>query len=195
MYVDDVQSGSYSINHALQKRNQLISALKSGGFELRKWSSNAPELLESIPVEHQSNNELLQINNNESIKTLGVYWRPNIDCFQFKINFLLDKSATKRSILSTIARLFDPLGFLAPVIILAKIILKDVWLEKVVRSNNTSTSIDWDEPLPEKLTTRWSQFIGELLNIEKIKIPRWPDTIKSIQLHSFCDGSKCRIRG
>lgn len=107
-------------HHALQKRNQLIAALKSGRFELRKWSRNAPALLDSIPVEHQSNSELLQINNNESIKTLGVYWKPNIDFFQFKINFLLNKAATERSILSTIARLFDPLGFLTPVIIVAK---------------------------------------------------------------------------
>lgn len=68
-----------------------------------------------------------------------------------------------------------------------------MWLEKVVRSNNTYTSIDWDDPLPEKIPAHWSQVIGELPNIDKIKIPRWLsytfDTIQSIQLHSFCDGS------
>jgi len=47
-------------------------------------------------------------------------------------------SATKRGVLSLIARLFDPLGLLSPVTFRAKHIMQKIW----------RAQISWDDPLP-----------------------------------------------
>ncbi|XP_017478313.1 PREDICTED: uncharacterized protein LOC108368072 [Rhagoletis zephyria] len=71
MYVDDVQSGGYSLESAIKKRDQGKAALASAGMELRKWASNHPVLLESIPLEHQYSGTLLELHSDEVVKTLA----------------------------------------------------------------------------------------------------------------------------
>ncbi|GFU68938.1 uncharacterized protein TNCV_4882651 [Trichonephila clavipes] len=57
-------------------------------------------------------------------KTLGVSWKPNLDCFLIKVKVCLDSSYTKRDVLSTIAKIFDPVGLMTPVISKANIFLQ-----------------------------------------------------------------------
>ncbi|XP_070851469.1 uncharacterized protein [Drosophila suzukii] len=182
IYVDDVQTGHETIDGALKIRNDVIAALQSAGMELKKWASNHPDILESIPTTDLSNSSIFEIDNKDSIKTLG-----------FNLKFSLNPIFTKRSILSTVARLFDPLGYLAPVIIAAKILLKEVWSFRIERKDEPPASLDWDDPLPDQLAERWRQLIQELPDIEEIHIPRWLGFdlrhASTLQLHMFCDGS------
>ncbi|XP_055307331.1 uncharacterized protein LOC129571550, partial [Sitodiplosis mosellana] len=194
IYVDDVQTGSHSIENALAIRDHVTGALASAGIELRKWASNRPELLESIPKEHQCSSTLLDMDSNETVKTLRMCWKPSDDVFKFTIKFDLPTNITKRSVLSTTARLFDPMGFIAPMIVAAKMILKRIWNFRHKTSadeNDERSKLSWDEPVPEPLCSQWRQFISELPSINQISIPRWisysPN--QSIQLHVFCDGS------
>lgn len=198
IYVDDILSGSDSFEMASLMRDQLTSALRSCGMELRKWASNTPELLRSIPAEHQMSGFSLQLNNNDNttnatVKTLGLYWQPNSDAFTFSINFAINPAMTKRSVLSTIARLFDPLGFLSPVTVAAKIILKEIWTMKVQREDSQITALDWDEALPRSVGITWQHFVSELSQVNTISIPRWvcfsSQHVQSMELHAFCDGS------
>ncbi|XP_050745938.1 uncharacterized protein LOC122817929 [Drosophila biarmipes] len=172
IYVDDVQTGHETIDEALKIRNDVIAALQSAGMELKKWASNHPDILESIPTTDLSNSSIFEIDNNDSIKTLGLYWHPNKDGFGFNLKFPLNPIFTKRSILSTVARLFDPLGYLAPVIIAAKILLKEVWSFRIERKDEPPALLDWDDPLQDQLAERWRQLIQELPDIEEIHIPR-----------------------
>ncbi|CAL1280831.1 unnamed protein product [Larinioides sclopetarius] len=71
--------------------------------------SSHPELASNI-------NRGFEFENLIEIKTLGVSWKSQEDCFVFKITVELKDSHTKRCVLSTIARLFDPLGLLGPVV-------------------------------------------------------------------------------
>ncbi|KAJ8978287.1 hypothetical protein NQ317_001566, partial [Molorchus minor] len=48
-YVDDVVSGASSLTSAISLRDDLIKLLRLGGFELRKWASNSPQFLSSLP--------------------------------------------------------------------------------------------------------------------------------------------------
>ncbi|XP_070855024.1 uncharacterized protein [Drosophila suzukii] len=193
IYVDDVQTGHETIDGALKIRNDVIAALQSAGMELKKWASNHPDILESIPTTDLSNSSIFEIDNKDSIKTLGLYWHPNKDGFGFNLKFSLNPIFTKHSILSTVARLFDPLGYLAPVIIAAKILLKEVWSFRIERKDEPPASLDWDDPLPDQLAERWRQLIQELPDIEEIHIPRWLGFdlrhVSTLQLHMFCDGS------
>ncbi|XP_046868882.1 uncharacterized protein LOC124461396 [Drosophila willistoni] len=61
MYVDDILSDGDSIAETEDVKNQVIGMLCSGTFELRKWASNCPKLLENIPVEHRESSGLLHM--------------------------------------------------------------------------------------------------------------------------------------
>lgn len=121
-YMDDVCYSMPSLPSCLQLRDDLRDLLKAGGFELVKWASNAPELIETLPV---SDRHTANINFEESetnLKVLGLQWSPNSDAFMFTVN-IEGRPATKRNILSLIARQYDVLGLIAPVILYAKLIL------------------------------------------------------------------------
>jgi hypothetical protein len=81
-----------------------------------------------------------------------------------------------------IARIYDPLGLLAPVIVRAKILLQRVWALKV----------DWDESLPSDLHSEWKRYYSQLTLLNNIRFPRKAiiKTAVNIELHGFCDASE-----
>ncbi|GFW54190.1 uncharacterized protein TNCV_4372641 [Trichonephila clavipes] len=81
-------------------------------------------------------------------KILGVSRDPVKDTFSFKVDVIPRDSYTKRSILSTIARLFDPLGLVGPVVS-TKMFMQKLW----------RLSIDWKDPLPNKVYSEWHQLL------------------------------------
>lgn len=183
LYVDDVFAGGFTMEQAQTLKQQTINCLRSGGFELRKWATNTPEIITDIPIEHREIKNELNLHDENSIKTLGIYWQPSDDHFHFKINFDINvKIITKRSVLSTIARLFDPLGWINPIVVTAKVFLKRLWQE----------GLDWDDTLPIEFSNDWLLYLESLEEIANIKIPRWiqvSSPTQKMQLHTFCDGS------
>lgn len=103
-----------------------------------------------------------------------------------EFNAALDTNPnTKRLLLSEISSLFDPFGWIAPVIIKAKNVLQDAW----------RLNLDWDESAPTSLIDQWLKIRGELHLLNTLKIPRWigysPE--HSMELHGFCDASQVGI--
>ncbi|XP_066585483.1 uncharacterized protein [Prorops nasuta] len=129
-YVDDVFSGADNLVGAKAKRNELITLLQSAGMELNKWAANDQSLDPNSAID--SNKLAKLIDELSPIKTLGVQWLPSEDMFGFNIDLsgCNSQSPTKRSVLSSIAKLFDPLGILSPIIVVAKIIMQDIWINK-----------------------------------------------------------------
>ncbi|XP_029158933.1 uncharacterized protein LOC114931136 [Nylanderia fulva] len=180
-YVDDIFGGAESIDEVHEIINQLHQLCKAGGFPLQKWSSNHAHVLHHLPSERLSNPNPIPFDSDSCVAVLGLQWKPTADCFQFSIDRPSTATITKRTILSTIAKLFDPLGLLSPVIIKAKILIQELWINK----------LNWDESLPSPLANQWITFVNELEDLKVISIPRWLG-IKSdhqIQLHGFCDAS------
>jgi len=128
IYVDDTLFGRDSFHELRETRDQLIG-LKGGGFQLRKWAANAPSLLDDIPI---SQHELADhfLSNDEMLKILGFSWLPREDVFCFVIAPSVKTAPTRCSILSFVAKLYDPLGWAAPVVIIGKILLQELWLLK-----------------------------------------------------------------
>ena len=63
---------------------------------------------------------------------LGLHWSVDGDYFSFDFTINQHKNpVNKRQVLSSIAKFFDPLGWLAPVVITGKIFLQKLWLGKV----------------------------------------------------------------
>jgi hypothetical protein len=125
-YVDDLLFGANDISSAIRLRAQLDDLMHSGGFHLRKWAANDPRLLSAIPSGDHELSCDHAFEENTSLRVLGVAWRPNDDVFFFQTAEFKDSLPTKRSVLSFIARLFDPLGWASPVVIVAKILMQDL---------------------------------------------------------------------
>jgi len=181
-YVDDVLTGAESTAEAIGLKNQLSTLLEKGCFHLRKWSSNSMALLDTIPVEEREFKTALTIDSDQSVKSLGLYWHPRQDALSYTVELSPDSITTKRKVLSDVARIFDPLGLLAPVIITAKILLQSMW----------TLGSGWDEQLPETLVSQWHNFRAEAKQLELLKIPRHLTGCKlaKVEIHGFCDASE-----
>ncbi|GFU77601.1 integrase catalytic domain-containing protein [Trichonephila clavipes] len=178
--MDDIVSGAPDLETAQQLQSQLKDALQSCGMNLHKWSSNSPELLNSSlssDVEHSFSTDI-----DLSVKTLGISWKPFEDCFVFKVSVSAKHIYTKREVLSVIAKLYDPLGFLGPVIAKAKVFLQQLWQCK----------LDWDDVLPNSIANEWREFVTTLKCIEEVKINRFimADNNVRIVLQGFADASE-----
>nr|XP_012148434.1 PREDICTED: uncharacterized protein LOC105663534 [Megachile rotundata] len=181
VYIDDFLFGGDSHDSVRHLRDQTIELLGTGGFSLRKWASNDFTLLSDI---HPRNHGLAtgkSLQTNEIISVLGISWNPALDTFNFKLNIPTELPRTKRVILSTIAKLFDPIGWIVPILIVAKVYMQTLW----------SSRCDWDDVLPATLLTEWQTFYEQLPDLEHLSIPRKlaPRVIQSTSLHGFSDAS------
>lgn len=156
--------------------------LKDGGMNLRKWCSNNSELLSNLKPEQISKIDIFKFKSEETMKTLGLKWSPKDDVFTFEWKSEdNEKKLTKRTLLSLISKLFDPLGWLAPITISAKLLFQTVWLQQ----------IHWDAELSDEIKQQWKILNKELQLINNTKINRWLGSVKrNIQLHGFCDASE-----
>ncbi|KAJ8984400.1 hypothetical protein NQ317_003983 [Molorchus minor] len=94
----------YSLERRLIKNPALYKDYR--GFELRKWASNHSSILSHLPQSSLQLNPLTFDQDNETIKILGLQWHPSADIFSYQVD-ILDRSCTKRSILSDIALLWS----------------------------------------------------------------------------------------
>lgn len=162
---------------------RLFNLLSKGPFELRKWSSNCPQLLERIKTEHTGIAWTAQSQDEDSMKLLGIEWNPQSDEFHFRIKDESPLILTKRSILSMLAKSYNPLGWIAPVIILGKIGLQRLWISQV----------GWDDKLQEDEAEVWKCYFSSLTSLSNFRIPRWIGLgleIQSAEFHGFCDASE-----
>ncbi|XP_067205381.1 uncharacterized protein [Linepithema humile] len=183
VYMDDVLTGASTLEEACELQRQLARLCMAGGFPLRKWSSNNSVLLAGVPAEHRMQLELRDWRPHETQGTLGLRWHPATDEFSFAVPEATLVDVTKRSVLSFTARLFDPLGWLAPVVVRAKISFQATWL----------LGLNWDDPLDEAAGRQWHAYAEELPQLECLRVPRWLDVASSVddaEVHGFADASE-----
>ncbi|UYV65534.1 hypothetical protein LAZ67_3004614 [Cordylochernes scorpioides] len=160
-YVYDLLSGADTIEEATCHIREVNNLLSSAGFSLRKWRSNVPEVLSGFSEQVEDRHNLRDFESDSCVKILGICRNPSLDIFQILVNDIPEQRNSKRHLLSHISRIFDPIGWLSPVIIRLKILLQSLWKQK----------FNWDDPLPDTLCSQW----GALLSVE---------------LHGFCDSSE-----
>ena len=182
-YVDDILTGGSTIKATNDLRDQLVSLMKLGGFPLKKIAANDPSLLKGIKPEDRLRPAWFDFELGDPVQALGVSWDPVSDEFRFKRpDFAGSVATTKRQVLAAIARLFDPNGWLSPVIIIAKHLMQDIW----------KTKLSWDDSLPQGLASRWRTFVADVIHLTNIRIPRWLGTLpgETIIIHGFADDSQ-----
>jgi hypothetical protein len=181
-YMDDILATSDSLKDLEQLFTELTELFQSANMNLHKWSSNNIEFIQRLNYDTP---EVYDINKSEghSSKVLGIVWDPMSDQFSITLPKNSEEpSTTKRQVLSKIAQIFDPLGLVGPIVIIAKIIMQKIWISK----------IDWDENLNSELLSEWIKFISSIPQLSKVKIPRFiffPGKILSYEVHGFCDAS------
>lgn len=171
-YVDDLLTGADNLEDAKAIKQDITTILKNGGFNITKWKVNG-------------NFEDRELGDQEDGSVLGLFWNLREDKFFYKLKKSdLDKNIiwTKRKVLSKIGQMYDPNGFLGPVIMKGKMIIQDLWKDKY----------DWDQPIEGTLKEKWKVFDKDLENVSTISIKRWIGLTKGkkIQLHGFCDASE-----
>ncbi|CAK9798625.1 hypothetical protein ANTPLA_LOCUS1703 [Anthophora plagiata] len=178
LYVDDLLTGANTHEEAIALRDQIIGLFQRGGLNIRQWASNEPRLLARL-AENQINPKIL---GDSTMKTLGISWDANVDAIMYNVELSIEKNVTKRTILSTIAKIFDPLGLLGPVTIVAKIFMQRLWQLK----------IDWDESLPVSIHTEWTTYARQLQLLQNVSFERnvTQRSSRTIELHGFCDASE-----
>ncbi|XP_036150809.1 uncharacterized protein LOC118648578 [Monomorium pharaonis] len=180
-YVDDVLTGGTSIDECIRLRDELIQLLGKGGFHLAKWASNNCRILSGLHDTMESN---LSLDKTLNCKILGTLWNPSTDSLRYNAQDTGNhKSLTKRELLSEIAKVFDPLGLIGPVIIIPKLLMQELWQQ----------NLQWDEPVFPSILSKWSQFKSELVSLNTLSISRcvkFSNDTSHLQLHGFADASQ-----
>ena len=152
--------------------------------------SEASLVLSRSPPEYREANENLEfLENDHTIKTLGIVSNPTQDVFFFfKVAHVeedtFDKNiVTKRQMLSDISEIFVPLSCLSPVTIQLKQMMQKTW----------EASANWDDKLPDHLVNTYLGWRSKLSSLKEMKLKRlvlldvFTDKVNA---HLFCDASE-----
>ena len=184
-YVDNYLTGAYTLRVACHIREELNQLLDKANMTLRKWRTSHTELLVSIPEELRETSALnITPSPGEHGKALGIHWDTDKDClYVATLDLSSAQPASKQSVSSIIAKIFDVLGWYSPAILPSMLLLHELW----------SIKVTWDDPLPEALQQRWQLWLNEIPNITQHPVPRHVDKsssqVHSRSLHGFCDAS------
>ena len=183
-YMDDTMDSVESDSDGVELYRQLSQLWKMAGMHAQKWISNSKNVLEHVPLKDRASEIDLSDSELPETKTLGISWKAEHDVFTFHHSIKQSHfTITKRTLLSSIALLFDPLGMLAPLTIRGKIILQEVWM----------LGMNWDDELPPRLTKKTHIWYEDLQQVHIFEIPRCLREKKEVvetDLHFFCDASE-----
>lgn len=186
-YVDDCLKSTVTEEDAVKLIHELTSLCKKGGFYLQKWVTNSSNVFAQIPSNIRAVNvEDMDLDRDQLPveRALGMQWCVQGDTFSFR-TAVQERPHTRRGILSVVSSLYDPLGFLSPFIIPAKLLLQEL-----CRMN-----LKWDESVPDVFSKHWSEWLSQLQQMSGFKVER---CIKSksfgtqvkAELHHFSDASQ-----
>lgn len=121
-YVADGLKSVASSEEAVNLSKDAKEMCLRGVFRPHKFASNKKEVTETIPAEDRAEkirNIDLDYEPLPIEHTLGVEWCVEKDSFQFRIT-VKDRPCTRRGILSTVSCIYDPLGFVTPLLLEGK---------------------------------------------------------------------------
>ena len=139
------------------------------GFNVRKWRTNDKKLLEII----NANENKQQDNSAKSCeKVLGIKWDETKDTLIIGISDILDKAIniepTKRNILCIIASIYDPVGYLQPLVIKLKLLFQEICV----------LNVGWDDSIGD-LECKWINIVNDLRK----------SSVETLYLHGFSDAA------
>ncbi|XP_035980606.1 uncharacterized protein LOC118556656 isoform X5 [Fundulus heteroclitus] len=183
-YVDDLLKSVSTEQQAIELVKQVSSLCEKGGFHLTKWQSNSKAVIASVRKQDRARaiGELeLDRDKLPLERALGLLWSVEEDVFKFNI-IVKDRPHTRRNILSTVSSIYDPLGFLSPLILPAKLLLQELCKSKC----------EWDDRVPQSASDSWQKWLSSLEVLKDFNVSRClkPPDLKSplhFEIHHFSD--------
>ena len=163
-YVDNLMKTGSGMEELKEFKREATEILEGARFPVHKWESNIPEL---------------DSEDNPS-KLLGLAWDKREDALEIQAQIQGERTPTKRSILSQLSSIYDPLGIISPTMVEGKRIYREACDEK----------IGWNTEVNSVNSRDWLKWSSQLRNI---KVPRSIakdiSKIKAVHLHVFADAS------
>ena len=180
IYVDDMFMTATDKEQALLKTSRVDEIGEYAGMPNKGWTYSGDNVSEGIAI--GTDEEAMEE------KVLGIVWMPKSDMFKFNVCLKLKQKSgskevivtckseldgdewliTRRIMLSNVGRIFDPIGLLAPLLLEAKLLLRESWCVP---------GLGWDDSLPPDQANRWSTFMTSVLSLKDVKFHRslWPE--------------------
>ena len=164
------------------RKSSAIEIMDDAKLELHKWNSNVAELEDNSTAANDEQSfakQQLQVLPSES-KLLGLKWNKSTDTISVEFPEQTPIT-TKRGVLATLAKIYDPLGLVSPITLHRKLIYRDV----------CDLKASWDADLPQKSQQRWNKYVESLPQSVSTLRPIVPfqQAVESVELHAFGDAS------
>ena len=200
-YIDDELVAAENDAALHLKTEQMDEITTHAGMRNKGWTFSGDDVCPDIQIGSE-------VSDVEEERVLGLLWVPKTDNFRFQAKLRLKVSSgegtldvlinsedhldnvsdnillTRKVVLSNVMKVFDPIGLLSPLILRAKLLLRETW---------SVAGLGWDDPLPTKEKDDWLKFFISLLQLNDIEIPRslWPEgEVEGLpMLVIFSDGS------
>ena len=177
IYVDNVIATKSSTCEAKKYYDEAKAVFNKAEMNLREWFSNDPDVMKHIPVKDRG--------AGSTTKVLGLNWDLVADSLSCSLLRVSDAAKiTKRFVLQSIAKVYDPCGWFTPVTSPGKWLMQELWQRK----------LDWDDPVTEDLANEWKLVLQNLMKLHECSVPRCYGQVSftgaQIELHAFCDASK-----
>ena len=125
-------------------------------------SSSSNKVIQTVPEKERSKSlQNSMSSNGPRERVLGINWDFSSDEFFFKVD-LPDTPTTKRGILAVTNLLYNSLGFVSPVVPLAKLIYSESCRDK----------LGWHEVIKKPYLKIWQAWIIGLVHLWHLKIPQ-----------------------
>ena len=159
LYMDDASALKNEKEEAIETVKQIYALFLEASMQPHKWTSNCKDILTKaeIPEEFWSKKEVH--------KVLGVQWDTSADSIEFDFSQIVDEDGspqTKRTLIQQAARIFDPIGLIAPFTLKAKLLFQECWQQE----------LDWDDALTGDLAAEWDDWREQVKKLGKLSQPR-----------------------
>ncbi|XP_074661993.1 uncharacterized protein LOC141914638 [Tubulanus polymorphus] len=177
IYVDNIVTGVTSEDKAINFYAQSNEIMNSAGLALRAWATNCQRLRNLASSDGVAESKPIA-------NVLGIRWDTHNDTLSIKVDDGTSDLVTKREVVSAASKLYDPLGFLAPVQVRAKMYIQELW----------KLNLGWDDPVQdESMREKWFSIRNDLSRASEIVLSRkylsQPQT-QNYEIHVFADSSK-----
>ncbi len=187
-YMDDALKSFPTAEEAIDILTRTQTMLAASNLKLHKVATNKAEVLDAFPMEDRAKdlqNLNLFVDDLPDQRSLGVKWSIMTDVLTFHIP-KTERPYMRRGVLSVVNSLFDPLGFLAPITIQGRLLLREMMVQ----------GSDWDSSLPESFKGRWMDWQNSLHNLTEMRVPRTysPTSLSEAQSVDLCVFSDASVK-